>query len=80
MSEIATGGPAFPTDTDRASRGVVPGMSLRDYFAAKAMQAAVHVLMDKSIATEPEHANAIAKIAYRVSDAMLAVREKGNEE
>jgi hypothetical protein len=44
-----------------------PGMTLRDYFAAKAMQA----LMDQGIG-----ANARAAAAYREADAMLAERAK----
>lgn len=82
MNEINTGGPAFPVPGMSGlpnSECIWPehGMTLRDYFAAKAMQAAVHVLMDKNVATKQEHANAVAKVAYRVADAMLAAREKG---
>ena len=37
MSNIETGGPAFPTEHTDTS-GLFDGMTLRDYFAAKAMQ------------------------------------------
>ena len=63
------GGPAFPT-----SNGGSPddGMTLRDYFAAKAMQAA---------ATNPDGAdgftfNQRAVWAYVQADAMLEERSK----
>ena len=77
--EIETGGPAFPV------AGMVGrGMTLRDYFAAKAMQGMV-----SSIATEDDyrrlsgHASAsgltvsewIARDAFKQADAMLKARE-----
>ena len=49
----------------------VDGMTLRDYFAAKAMQALVG---HEDIWDQPD--NAIAKSAYALADAMLAQREK----
>jgi len=67
MSAVNTGGAAFPTGT-----GVTPynpGMTLRDYFAAKAMQA--------FIAGQPEFSDqhVIAKVAYMVADTMLKARD-----
>ena len=56
--------PAFPTGT-----GVTPynsGMSLRDYFAAKALPQCFEVSATTDIA---------AKEAYRMADAMLKARE-----
>lgn len=56
--------PAFPTGT-----GVTPynpGMSLRDYFAAKAMQALID---NDGLFSE------IPTQAYALADAMLAARE-----
>lgn len=66
MNKINDGGPAFP----RGNWDM--GMTLRDYFAAKAMQAA---------ATNPEGANGFtfterARWAYEQADAMLSAREK----
>ena len=55
------GGPAFPTGT------AFQGMTLRDYFAAKAMQS----LTENS--TNPKE---IAQAAYIVADAMLEARKK----
>lgn len=56
-----TGGPAFPTHG-------LPGMTLRDYFAAKAMQGMMHDV------TQPV-GEVIADWAYEVADAMLKARE-----
>lgn len=60
--------PAFPF-IDSASPLEHPGMTLRDYFAAKAMQA----LIAGESQGEWEDAQA-AKAAYRMADAMLAAR------
>jgi hypothetical protein len=61
------GGAAFPTDNVFGGRG----MSLRDYFAAKAM-AALSVDMDWSDDT----VSATVNMAYRVAYAMLTERSK----
>jgi hypothetical protein len=65
MSKINTGGSAFPS---HGSMGEVTqeGMTLRDYFAAKAMQG----LMDAAMPM-PE----IAQAAYQMADDMLKERE-----
>lgn len=59
-----TGGPAFPTETDFH---FFHGMTLRDYFAAKAMQGVVH----RSVVDE----SMCAKWAYEMADAMIKARE-----
>lgn len=58
------GGPAFPDDRSQV------GMSLRDYFAAKAMAAMLSIYEVHHNAGETE----IAEWAYQQADAMLAVR------
>ena len=63
-----TGGPAFPhsrlgSDAD--------GMTLRDYFAAKAMQA--HLTHDGS---DDVNEIGVAKWAYEMADAMLKARNQ----
>lgn len=63
------GGQAFPGV--RADRMHVGGMSLRDYFAAKAMQA---MLVHHVRPIDPD--DKIAKRAYEVADAML-IRGRG---
>ena len=59
-----TGGPAFPTPAHNLQND---GMTLRDYFAAKAMQAMVPLE-----GVKPQIA---ASIAYTFADAMLKARE-----
>ena len=63
-----TGGPAFPTGN------AYQGMTLRDYFAAKAMQGIVSSTGDFLDArySSPE---TIANAAYHMADAMLKARE-----
>ena len=61
---------AFPTGT-----GVTPynpGMTLRDYFAAKAMQDFAMHLGAKS---DDEWFDQAAQASYRLADAMLKARE-----
>lgn len=56
--------PAFPTDS-------TPGMDLRDYFAAMAMQAILS-------GNEGRHDNRwdLAREAYNVAEAMLEIRDE----
>jgi hypothetical protein len=61
---MSNGGPAFPTGT------AFQGMTLRDYFAAKAMQA---------LLAEPKVTRDLmlyAGAAYDVADAMLEARKE----
>lgn len=66
MSNTNTGGPAFPAHTIAMHEG----MTLRDYFAAKAM----HASMTSDPANEAE-ADSHAKWAYEMADSMLKARE-----
>ena len=66
MSKDNVGGAAFPTPHDP----LYLGMSLRDYFAAKAMQGMLACEMLR--ATEQE----FAYRAYMVADAMLKARNQ----
>ena len=68
MTAINDGGPAFPRD--HASDGH-NGMTLRDYFAAKAMQG---VLARNGGYALREHMLSAARNAYDQDDAMLAAR------
>ncbi|MFV3387870.1 hypothetical protein ACNFCJ_21035 [Pseudomonas sp. NY15364] len=71
MTDKKTGGPAFPCDI--ATR--YQGASLRDYFAAKAMQAWL-----SSFGPDDRHPSSagtldmLATQAYAVADAMLEAR------
>jgi len=64
-----TGGPAFPGAT---YDGPFAGMSLRDFFAAKAMQG----LVANDIDCSPEQVPHIVASAYVMADAMLKEREQ----
>ena len=64
-----TGGPAFPGLHPSAEcRFQDEGMTLRDYFAAKAMQGMMHDV------SQPV-GEVIAEWAYQVADAMLKARQ-----
>lgn len=75
MNAVNDGGPAFPTQNEGQTGSTTwhfQGMSLRDYFAAKAMQ---------GFAAEPNAAwkagaNGMARCAYDWADAMLKAREQ----
>jgi len=64
MSNTNTGGPAFPYGTAYA------GMTLRDYFAAKAMQSLLRGANPRDGQWHIE-----SKAAYEIADAMLKARE-----
>lgn len=68
------GGPAFPAwELNGAGNPKMTcfGMTLRDYFAAKAMQAEI---VNQGL--EGRDAEHIAGMAYEMADAMLKVRSK----
>lgn len=72
MEKINDGGPAFPSH-GTMGEVVCEGMTLRDYFAAKAMQGMYASDTDSWNANGNEDAR--AKGAYEMADAMLAARE-----
>jgi hypothetical protein len=66
VSEKNTGGPAFPgPDQQEQRENIHEGMTLRDYFAAKAMMMFANEL-------DP---NLCADMAYQYADAMLRARD-----
>ena len=68
-----TGGPAFPHQSSDAIRA---GMTLRDYFAAKAMTTLFYPAIMESIRTDEDlDCLKVAGFAYAMADAMLAARE-----
>lgn len=75
MSDKNTGGPAFPCDWDYidSNREAANGMTLRDYFAAKAIQAML-ANTDFSIQYAKTGELAMAHNAYELADAMLKAR------
>ncbi len=68
MSNTNTGGPAFPDPQEnwRSEKGI----TLRDYFAAKAMQS-----MNSREDYRDASVSAIALDAYVLADAMIYARE-----
>jgi hypothetical protein len=87
MSEIKDGGPAFPGNAtiNRTTGELMPhqfgnddfatlGMTLRDYFAAKAMQAVV--LKQNELHDIQAMYDRLALHAYKVADAMLKARSQ----
>jgi len=73
MSNTNTGGPAYPAPVTKPLENYYPGMTLRDYFAAKAMQSFVAAWIAKS--SYPETDLVVAEHAYAMADAMLKARE-----
>ena len=71
-----TGGPAFPTSdwyvNEKAYK--MHGMTLRDYFAAKALQGMIVANGDSNGYLEYEE-EMVAKNAYKLADAMLEARK-----
>lgn len=82
MSAKDTGGPAFPEDEvvknmgyDTSDRRPVKGMTLRDYFAAKALQGMLsHQECDYTPMISAAQKQA-ASDAYAMADAMLKARQ-----
>lgn len=70
MSKENNGGPAYPTQG-------YEGLTVRDYFAAKAMQgwlASYPEINQHPVATH--HENMVAELSYLMADAMLKAREE----
>ena len=70
MDKTNDGGPAFPVEFSPKD-GWSDGMSLRDYFAAKAMQGMAGGMAGTGINEVQEE---IAKRSYAIADAMLKAR------
>ena len=69
-----TGGPAFPTTKPLEHWGDPnQGMTLRDYFAAKALQGFIASANHKGLYAPPD--NELASAAFQLADAMLKARE-----
>lgn len=86
MVKQNNGGRAFPVDSvvERDDKGHLHGfeissggMTLRDYFAAKAMQAFITGAMSDGthFGAESGDSDTAAKVGYLVADAMLRARE-----
>lgn len=69
------GGQAFPHGD--MVHGGCTGMTLRDYFAAKAMQGLILNEAEDGTIGSDNVEPALAKLSYQIADAMLAERAKG---
>ena len=76
MKDINTGGPAFPNEGFNGWGKPQEGMTLRDYFAAKAMQADMSTYSEDLIYESPDWFVARAEKWYAVADAMLKARNQ----
>ena len=81
MSYEKTGGPAFPHPAGwRRDPDISDGMTLRDYFAAKAMQSVITqeiaALRRVNEYTAKSSEDVMAEWAYKMADAMLKKREQ----
>ncbi|HET8695568.1 MAG TPA: hypothetical protein VFM33_12920 [Aquabacterium sp.] len=78
-NEQNNGGPAFPLVEPAGEMcSVSTGMSLRDYFAAKAMQgwiASRPKIMGETLDGSHDMAMVLSKAAYTMADAMLEARK-----
>ena len=94
--KIKDGGPAFPNGLCDSSSGafhLIDGMSLRDYFAAKAMQGVLismslektenkTTFIDEDYMSDVSYNEKIEEIAwysYTIADAMLKAREENGK-
>jgi len=69
---------AFPVVIDDASKNQFfdVGMSLRDYFAAKALVGmAANDYWALNLNGEPKSMDAVANVAYQMADAMMKARQ-----
>lgn len=82
MSTIPNGGPAFPVDTHFDQQGhqtgpttyQFPGMTTRDYFAAKAIQGLLARQFTKDERDRP-FVEWVVEFSFEIADAMLRARE-----
>jgi phage head maturation protease len=72
MTQRTDGGPAFPVGEEALIRNL-QGATLRDYFAAKAMQGVL--ASDADVVTLLMNHADRAEFAYNQADAMLKARE-----
>jgi hypothetical protein len=83
-NERKDGGSAFPVNSDEYDQDAERyrpcsegGMSLRDYFAAKAMQSVCQMIAGRAHeVSRSDPIGDIAKEAYQLADAMLRAREQ----
>ena len=77
MSAAHDNPPAFPCEWDfiGSNRAAANGMTLRDYFAAKALQGMLAGAMADGSEIGPDDYALMAMAAYKIADAMLEARK-----
>lgn len=76
MSNKINGGPAFPTmDANYEQKYAGEGMTLRDYFAAKALQGYLAGFQTQGFSIQSDMQDQIARGMYSMADAMLDARK-----
>ena len=65
--------PAFPSSNTPDTGYYAEGMTLRDYFAAKAMQGFLAYSIPRGVYAPPD--NELASASYQLADEMLKARE-----
>jgi len=77
MSEKNNGGPAFPNKAEQCNFGyeLSGGMTLRDYFAAKALGVMCSSNVNSTgTFSSPEGRDTVASVCYLMADAMIKAR------
>jgi hypothetical protein len=81
--KMRDGGPAFPMLLpQRAENGmvvenkIIPGLTIRDYFAAKAMQSLIIKGPSWVAGDGSEYRSAVARQSYEQADAMITEKNK----
>lgn len=72
--------PAFPNKGSCAKNDPTEGMTLRDYFAAAALQGMMASLVNNADWLRGEQCKITASAAYEMADALLAARQGGGHE
>jgi len=81
---MSDGGTAFPCEWSKTHN--TPGMSLRDYFAAKAMQSLATVAPQEwheAYEDDPQYLpmiKGVSLIAYQFADEMIKARKTGEKQ
>ena len=69
--------PAFPTWDNKED--MIPGMSLRDYFAAQVLSEITRIELFVEHESSEKRIATVCNICYRIADAMLKSREINHE-
>lgn len=77
--KINDGGFAFPAEGPSAGQFDNPGMTLRDYFAAKAMQTLLGSEYTSYKGIFEGWQRSLSHEAYQIADAMLAERNRNDD-